>query len=474
MTLSEFIDACDEMGEVQRISGASTEREIGALTEMNARGDQPKLLVFDDVPGHPSGRVVSGVLSSPRRLSLALGQDIRSTEELVQWFRGGRARSWFSKAADYAPTIVDRPAAVRSLPLQSDGLNVQSYPTPLWHPLDGGRYILTGGYVLTRDPESGWINAGAYRLMVRGDSRLSLWMATSRHGKSHLQAWWKQGKPCPVVAVLGDFPLVPMLAGVEVPDGVSELNVAGAASGAPLQAFAGALTGLPIPTTVDLAMEGFAYPDDMTEEGPFGEGTGYYAGGVHKVPAIQVERIYQREHPIMLGAPPGKPPHDFEYQLSVVRSALIHDALEASGVTGVQGVWSSYARELVVVAVKQQHPGHGRQAAMVAAHCGPGAYMARYVIAVDEDINPIDLKDVAWALVTRSDPANDIEIVRRGWGSPIDPQGHLWDEGFAYNSRAIIDACIPYTKRDVFPAVAASDPDDLREIARKWSHVLQR
>jgi UbiD family decarboxylase len=474
VNLRDFVDRIDDLGELRRVSGANTEDEIGALAEINARGADPTAMLFDDIPGYRGGRVLSGTLSSPRRLGEAFGLDAIGVHEIIEAFRGGTIRRWIEDAGKFRATTESRPTELTSVPCTPEGTNVESFPAPRWHPLDGGRYIGTGGYVLTMDPDGTWVNAGGYRLMTRGPRTLSLWMATSRHGKEHLHAWWKQGKPCPVVAVLGDHPLVPMLSGVEVPGGVSEMDVAGAVRGEPIATWPGELTGIPIPVTAELAMEGFVHEGQTTTEGPFGEGTGYYAGGVHTVPAIDVERIYHRADPIVLGAPPGKPPHDYEFPFSVIRSGMIQDAVEASGVGGIQGVWTSFARSMVIISVKQAHPGHSRQAAMVAGHCGPGAYMARYVIAVDDDIDPTDLNDVLWAVATRADPATAIELVRKGWGSPIDPLGNVMEEGFSYNSRAIIDACVPYTKRDVFPPVAATDPAVLAEVAARFADAMRR
>lgn len=85
-----------------------------------------------------------------------------------------------------------------------------------------------------------------------------------------------------------------------------------------------------------------------------------------------------------------------------------------------------------------------------------------------EDIDPTNMNEVLWALVTRADPASDYEFVRKGWGSPIDPLGTLTEEGHAYNSRVIIDACIPYTKRSVFPAVAVTDSEVLQAVRARF------
>lgn len=470
MNLRTYLRMCNDLGQFQHITGANETEEIGALAEFNARRVPPRTLLFDGIPGfQPGWGVVSGTLATPQTLGLALGISAKNTSDLMSELRGGTTRNWISDATKYPVTVVPvEKTQLHRTAVHAGGLNVNSFPTPTWHPNDGGRYIGTGCVILTRDADSGWVNGGAYRIMVLGDDRLALSMNTSRHGRKHLESWWRQGQPCPVVVVPGGDPLLVLLAGASIPEQTSELDVAGAIRGGSLEVFEGEATGLPIPVDCEFAFEGFLLPEDMGSEGPFGEFTGYYAGGVSEVPAITVRNVYAREDPLILGVPMGKPPHDFEFPFVVLLASLIHDAVISAGVTGVRGVWVFYGRQMIVVSLKQEHPGHARQAAHVAAHCGAGAYMARYVIAVDEDIDPMDLREVMWAVMTRSDPATDIDIARRGWGSPIDPVGHFVADGLKYNSRIMIDACIPFDKRESFPKVAATDREQLVAVARRF------
>jgi 3-polyprenyl-4-hydroxybenzoate decarboxylase len=71
---------------------------------------------------------------------------------------------------------------------------------------------------------------------------------------------------------------------------------------------------------------------------------------------------------------------------------------------------------------------------------------------------------------TRCDPAEDIEIMRKSWGSKVDPL--LEDPTAPYMSRAIIDACRPFEKLATFPKVAASTPAQMRETVAKWKELF--
>jgi 4-hydroxy-3-polyprenylbenzoate decarboxylase len=127
---------------------------------------------------------------------------------------------------------------------------------------------------------------------------------------------------------------------------------------------------------------------------------------------------------------------------SVARSARIWNDLDRLGVPGIKGVYAHPAAAggfaMTVVSLEQRYPGHARQAMLAASQVHAGAYLGRYVIVVDEDIDPTNMFDVIWALASRSDPVESIEILRRCWSGPLDPRIHPSKKGF--NSRAVISS----------------------------------
>jgi 4-hydroxy-3-polyprenylbenzoate decarboxylase len=122
-----------------------------------------------------------------------------------------------------------------------------------------------------------------------------------------------------------------------------------------------------------------------------------------------------------------------------------------------------------VVSLKQMYPGHAKQAALLATSCQSGAYLGRYTIVVDEDIDPTDTQAVLWALATRSDPDSDIDVVRENWSTPLDPMLNVPPY---HNSRGLINACRPWAWRKDFPKVAEASPELMARVREKWSHLL--
>jgi UbiD family decarboxylase len=475
LDLRAWLSAVEALGELTSVRGADWNLELGAISELNVKKDVPRALLFDEIKGYPTGyRVLTCSTSSPARLSsiLRLGVE-RSHKGLVEKLRGKPAQ-WQAAAKDFPFVVVNAGPALENI--QKDSLvDVLAFPSPLWHELDGGRYIGTGCSVVTRDLDSDWINVGTYRVQVIDRNHVALDMVPGKHGRIHYEKHKAAGKRFPVVIVCGADPLAYLISGIEVPFGMCEYNYIGAILGQPLSVVKGETTRLPFPAASEIVLEGHVEPDDERAEGPFGEFHGYYPGKAGKAPVVTVDRVYYRKDPILMGSPPAKPPNDYSYSKAVMRSALLMDALVAAGVPDVQAVWAHEiggARMFNVVAIKQRYAGHARQAGHILSQCGVGAYMSRYSVVVDEDIDPANLQEVMWAVATRTDPAIDIDIIQRGMGSKNDPMFVAYRYDAPFSSKAVIDACRPWDHLHEFPLVAEASRELQEKTRAKWKDLL--
>jgi UbiD family decarboxylase len=475
LDLRAWLNQIRGLGELRDVDAADWNLELGAISELNVKKAAPPALLFDHISGYPQGfRVLTCSTSSPVRLSSILRLGIERTHHgLVKKLRG-QPRVWQSQAKDYDP-VVTKTGPVFENVQRDDDVDVLTFPSPLWHELDGGRYIGTGCSVVTKDLDSDWVNVGTYRVMVHDKNQVGLDMVPGKHGHIQYQKHMKAGKPFPVVIVVGSDPLAYLISGIEVPFGMCEWNYIGAILKEPVSVVRGEVTGLPFPSASEIVLEGWAYPNDERIEGPFGEFHGYYPGKAAKAPVVKVARIYYRNDPILMGSPPAKPPNDYSYSKAVMRSALLLDALTAAGVPDVHGLWAHEiggARMFNVVSIKQRYAGHSRQAGHILSQCGVGAYMSRYSVVVDEDIDPSNLQEVMWAIATRTDPEVDIDITKRGMGSKNDPMSIAYRYNAPFCSKAIIDACRPYDFINEFPAVAEASKELQEKVRAKWKDLL--
>ena len=283
----------------------------------------------------------------------------------------------------------------------------------------------------------------------------------------------------PIVMVIGGDPLAFFYGGVEAPYGTFEIDIIGGMRGKPVPMVTGKMTGLPFPANAEIVLEGFVTPDKRREdEGPFGEWTGYYAGGQSPQPVLNVKAIYHRNDPIMVGVPPmGGGPDEMARYRSILRSAMIKQNMTNAGVPDVQQVWChevGAARLFHGVSIKQRYPGHSTQAGHIAAQCGGSAYAVKYIVVCDDDIDVSDLDQLMWAMLTRTDPSESIQFIRGTWDSPADAR--LSEEKRAKrdftHSVAIIDACKPYVWRDKFPPANTASPEVVKKAREKYGWLL--
>jgi 4-hydroxy-3-polyprenylbenzoate decarboxylase len=470
--LRGWLTAVRELGEVREVQGATWQQDIGMATELLHHSDPAPAALFDKIPGYPDGFRVLTNFFGGKRMNMTLGfPEVDNKVELADAFT-----ALYCDADPIPQEVVDNGPIMENVQTGAQ-VNVLSFPTPLWHERDGGRYIGTGSFNVTRDPDEDWVNLGTYRVMVHDEKSVGFYISPGKHGRIHRDKYMALGEPMPAVIVVGGDPLLFLMACNEVPYGVCEYDLAGALRGKPYPVIKGRITGLPIPAHAEIALEGFVHPTKLRKEGPFGEWTGYYASGSREEPVFDVKAVYHRNDPILLGCPPNRPPDELARYRAVIRSGLLREQLAKSGLSGIKAVWAhevGSSRMLLAIAIEQRYPGHSIQVGHVASQCHVGAYAGKYVIVVDDDIDITRLDELVWAMLTRSDPATSIDIIHNAWSTHLDPRisPEHKKKGQLTNSRAIIDATRPFAWKDQFPVVNVPSAEVARKTREKFAYLL--
>jgi len=380
--LRGYLNKVESLGELKTVEGADCQLEIGALTEVAAELRGPALL-FDNIKGYSSGhRIVSNLFFSNRRFLAALDLPLHLNESQAM-------RVWKKVLADMRPVP---PVVVNSGPVLENvitGKNVDltKFPAPRWHELDGGDYLGTGDIVVIRDRDTGWVNLGAYRLMIHDKDSTGLFFQAVRHGFQLARKYWDKGEACPVAISLGQEPVVFLAAGVAlgyVRDKISEYDFAGYVRGKPLEVVEGKITGLPFPATAEVVLEGEILPlNEQKMEGPFGEFTGYYGHKALPAPVVKIKAIYYRNNPISIGAPPMKPTFGGHFSMTL-GVAQTWNRLEARGITCIRDIRRVSGFSALAICVKQKSATDVEElvAALSELQC-----FHRLAIIVDEDID---------------------------------------------------------------------------------------
>lgn len=466
----EWIERATAAGELRVVTGANWEEEIGAITEMLDHAENSPCVLFDEIPGYPAGRrVIVNCSGNPARqaITLNLPPEAGSHDGLKAFWSGV-----LDNFQPIPPREVETGPVFENV-LEGDDIDLFAFPTPMWHPKDGGRFIGTASMNIMKDPDSDWVNVGTYRNQIHSKDSMGIYISPGKHGLLIRNKYFERGERCPIVVVVGADPLLFMASCAEgIGYGEDEMAWAGGVRGEAIDVVRGRHTGIPFPANAEIAIEGFIEPGDEQNEGPYGEWMGYYAGGHGDSPVIRVKAIYHRNDPILLGCPQGKPPHEDNRFLAYLKSAILEKQLRAAGVPKVVGAWlppEAANRMMTVVSIEQAYPGHSTQALMVAGQCGASAYDGKLVVVVDEDIDIHDMNDVMWAIQTRCDPIRDVKIIDRAWSSRLNPATHPDFRGL--NSRLLIDATKPWEWKDRF-AEPVITKDGSRATREQWGWIL--
>jgi UbiD family decarboxylase len=468
--LRDWLKEVEKIGELARIKEeVDWDEELSALTYLTGKKIGGPALFFENVKGYPKGnRVLSNVLgSSLNRIGLALGLPpnmaaidmIRMTKDIY-------------KKRIPPKEISDKDAPINENTVTGEDIDVTMFPAPkMWHH-DGGRYIGTADAIITRDPESGHLNLGTYRQMIMNKRQVGFYVSPGKDALLHRERCWSKGQPCQVAAVYGTDPLLFICSAMGFPKNISEYDAIGGIMGRPYEVVKGKTVDLLIPAHAEIVIEGTAYPDDLRSEGPFGEFQGYYGRPGGPTPVIDITCIRYRNEPILTAALMADHPScEQNLFFGIARSAKIWDDLDTMGVPGIRGVYSVPSAAggfgMVVVSIEQRYAGHAAQTAALAAQCPGAAYYTKWIVVVDEDVDPTDIDQVIWAMSTRCDPASDIDILRNTWSTYLDPTKNPPEER-PYGSKTLINACKEHKFLKSFSKRTRLTKPTYEKVQKKW------
>jgi 4-hydroxy-3-polyprenylbenzoate decarboxylase len=457
--LRSFLSALEDRRLLTRVRAeVDWDLEIGAIQRRIFDCEGPALL-FERVKGH-RWPLVSGALGTPERVALALGCK-PELKEMITRLRDATENP-------LAPVIVDKGLCQQNVD-RLGKMDVQKFPTPKWHRLDGGRYIGTLGLVITKDPETGRRNVGIYREQILGPDRIAL-NATQQVG-TIWQKWRRAGRPMPVATAIGVDPATMIASLVQAKLGDDEFGISGGLRGKALDLVRCVSQDLEVPASAEIVLEGQISADgELVQEGPFGEFTGYY-GLETMSPVIDLTAVTYRDSPILQGTLEGAPPSESTSLRTLTHTAGAWAKLDRMGIPGLKDVYVTdmgCANFMVVASMQRQfYFGHARQ---VIAAIWANIHIAKWVIVVNDDIDIYDRRQVEWALATRVAPHRDIWVTPQNQpGTNLDPAIAPDDRHYPSirGSRVGIDATEDY-KGYEFPPQTKPSPEEYARVDARW------
>jgi 4-hydroxy-3-polyprenylbenzoate decarboxylase len=489
--LRGWIAALQAAGEVHEVDAeVDWNIELGTVMRLAQGAGTGPAMLFNNIkdynkPGSRCRRVFGSALNNYRRIAMMLGLPPDThARDLV---RLGRTLL----TGTIPPRVVNGGPVKENIVGEKD-VDLYELPAPYWNRLDGGRYLLTYGGVVTKDPATGVMNVGIYRGMIASRNTIPILMWRAQHIGHHVTAWQQGGKAeMPIAVVLGWEPALGFCAGSPVPKGVCEYDVMGAIRGAPVDLVKCETVDLHVPASAEIVLEGYLGLDPATYEmeGPYAEVTGYVAGDKSPKPTIRVTAITHRNDPILRGTIEGSMPGSFSENAmcsSIFRSSTAWDVLDRAGVPGITDVWCPpvHAGMNLLIQMKQSYRNQAKQAAN--AIWGSSAAHVRYkhITVVDDDIDIHDYAAVDWAIAYRVNAGeDDIIIMPSTFGMGIDPSMRKRDRnvtlfGTGKWNRVLIDATRnldydpdPELGGARFPPTVWPEEKDIAAARSRWSEL---
>src|SRR6187431_222141 len=474
--LREWLVRVEEIGELVRVrEPVDPDEEMSAVSYLLAKRQPSPAVLFENAKKaerNPLGvRLLWNILGpSLKRTALSLEEPADTpTVELIR-----RVKEKFKTRIP--PREVGRSEApIYEHTITGKDIDLTVLPIPRHWPLDGGRYAGTADAVITRDPDNGYLNVGTYRMMVQGKKQAGLYLSPGKDALLHITRSWQKGEPIQVAAAWGIDPLFMLVGSQKFPKDISEYEYAGGVKGEPIPVVRGTATDLLLPANAEIVIEGIIPPDSVKPEGPFGEFTGYYGRPEGRAPLVEVTALHYRSNPILTNALMADYPScEQSGFFAIIRSARIWDDLDKLGVPGIQGVYAHPAGAggfgMTVISLEQRYAGHAAQALALAAQVPGGAYYTKWIIAVDEDIDPTDMDQVIWAMSSRCNPIDDLDILRNTWSTWLDPTQNP-PEKRPYGSKALINACKEHRYLPVFSKRTALRKEVYNQVAAEWKKL---
>ena len=406
-TLKDWLDELEAHDLLARVSHQVHVNQLATLIEQNHR----QATLFEDIQGYDLP-LAANTFSNRAMMALALGcQEDGILAALTE-----------KRQARIAPVVVAE-APCQEIVVAGEDVNLAALPLHLQHELDGAPY-LSAAVMVARDPQRGVNNLGIYRMMYRGPNETGIDVTAPHKLRHYYQQACELGRPLEVAAVLG-LPAIDMMAALaSTPLDEDEYEVLGGFRGEAAELVACHSVDLCVPANAEMVLEGEMLPTGwITGEGPYGEFTGTYGGGLKQNPTIRIKAVTKRRDAIFLSGTHGghHPGWTDMHVLFPMIELDIHNALVQAGIDvravralpASSGMWA-------VASIKSMFRGDGKNALALMLAASKQAF-PKIAVVVDEDIDIFDDEQVTWAMTWRAQPDQDLMILRDMKAVPLDP-----------------------------------------------------
>jgi UbiD family decarboxylase len=460
-SMHEFVERLDKINQIHRVKGPVRVDELPSMME----AVKDKALFVEKVKDH-NFQFLAGAYSTRAQYADALECEIRELPSKLSEVSTRR----------HKPVIVDT-APCKEVILKGDDVDLTIFPLFLHHPYDGNAYIQDTN-IISRNLETGLINWGMYRLMYRSKNETNIDMRNDSHN-SRIIAKQYQGKniDMPVAIVIGG-PTLDKIASMTSAFGVDDWDILGGFYNEPAKLIKCETNELTFPANTEIVLEGRIITSEgwIYDEGPYGEATGTYGGGLPHNCRLVIDCITHRKNAIYQFATVGglKPGSSDMAVMNLAMESDIMKALKNAGLN-VLDVYmppgscmnAAYAR------IKTKGGGDAKQALCIMLSCSR-QWFPKIAYVFDDDVDIFDDDRVKWAMAWRFNPQKGTIIIPEMNVLPPDPLA-LCDHPPVNLPKVGFDCTLPLVgniDRFSFEAATVTDPfgeplENLKKLTEK-------
>src|SRR6266487_4501875 len=395
--LRGWIALLEREGELVRVGAeVDPDLEITEIVDRTVKAGGPALLFENPKSRHP---LLINQFGTERRMCLALGVErlddiaqrvenvleMQPPEGLVDKVRGLRK---LKSLADSMPKSVSR-GPCQEVVLTGEEIDLDALPIQRCWPGDPAPFI-TLPAVITKDPRTGTRNVGMYRMQKLGPRATAMHWQIHKDGRADYLA--TDGR-IEVAVALGLDPVTTYSASAPLPKHIDEFMLAGFLRGEPVELVACKTVGLEAPANAELVLEGYIDKDEVTDEGPFGDHTGYYTPP-EPFPVFRLTAITMRRDAIYPSIVVGKPPQEDAW-LGKATERIFLPAIRMTvpEIVDYDLPVAGAFHNCCIVSIEKAFPGHARK--VMSAIWGLGMLsLTKCVVVVDSHVDVHDYEQV--------------------------------------------------------------------------------
>jgi 2,5-furandicarboxylate decarboxylase 1 len=430
--------------------------------EFEAAAIVHKIYNDPDYPGYPAV-LFKNIKGSPVPCLLNLHGTYERVALSIDTDLHGQVEEYAKReGSPIPPRMVDsKDAPVHEVVWTGDQIDINKLPFLVHQELDAGRYI-TSAATISRDPDSGRLNAGIFRHQIQGPAQVGFMTNPAHHTSYILRANRELKRPMEVALVIGHHPAMLMAAVSKLPGIGGEMDVMGGLLCEPTEMVKCKTVDLEVPARAEIVIEGIVDtdPEAVQNEGPFGEYPLYYTR-LGPMPWVQITAVTMRRQPIYVDVFNAHREHLVLGALPRMGS-LFRRIKEAIPTVTAVSLPLMGIRSTLFIQMKKRVEGEPKIAASAAFSVDP---ILKHIFIVDDDIDVTDIDQVLWAFTTRFQGDRDMIVMPNFLGGHLNPVTYGWnrEEKGPQETKIIFD-CTKPAPPITFPPACRVPPDVVERV----------